>query len=50
MKTNIFNTVNKKKYREHKDGDTVIQYKKEGTANSDPGGEYVDFEDINDNR
>ena len=36
-------------YQEHQEGDTVVQYKQKKTVDSDPGGEYVDFEDINDN-
>ncbi len=35
-------------YTEHKDGETVVQYKKTSKSKSDPGGEYVDFEDVND--
>ena len=31
-------------YKEQKKGETVVQYKKDD--NVDPGGEYVDFEDI----
>jgi hypothetical protein len=49
MKKNFFKDNGQNKYQEHKDGDTVIQYKRERTTNSDPGGEYVDFEDLNDN-
>jgi len=36
-------------YKERKEGETVVQYKKENRDKPDPGGEYVDFEDINDN-
>tara|TARA_B100000945_G_C19901294_1_gene376300 strand:- start:90 stop:344 length:255 start_codon:yes stop_codon:yes gene_type:complete len=35
-------------YKERKEGETVVQYKKENGSKSDPGGEYVDFEDLND--
>ena len=36
-------------YKERHDGETVVQYQKEKRSKSDPGGEYVEFEDLNDN-
>ena len=38
-----------KNYEEQNKGETVVQYKKDSNDKSDPGGEYVDFEDLNDN-
>tara|TARA_Y100001968_G_C19422060_1_gene752312 strand:- start:1616 stop:1873 length:258 start_codon:yes stop_codon:yes gene_type:complete len=35
-------------YKERKEGETVVQYKKQNRSKSDPGGEYIDFEDLND--
>ncbi len=48
IKKNIYKKANDENYKEHKDGETVVQYKKEKKSNSDPGGEYVEFEDLND--
>ena len=39
-----FNHQHKEKYHEKKKGETVVQYEKDSKI--DPGGEYVDFEDI----
>ena len=36
------------KYKKHRNGDTEVSYKK--NQNIDPGGEYVDFEDLNDEK
>ena len=33
-------------FKTHVDGDTEVSYKKDKSV--DPGGEYVDFEDLND--
>ena len=35
-------------YRKHRNGDTEVSYTK--NQNIDPGGEYVDFEDLNDEK
>jgi len=45
MKQNITKKTNNHDYTERKSGETVVQYKKDD--NIDPGGEYVDFEDLN---
>ena len=50
--TRKFNqNINKKpqdsQYQEHHNGETIIQYKKTKKKKSDVGGEYVDFEDLN---
>ena len=38
----------KTNYKQHRNGDTEVSYKK--NQNIDPGGEYVDFEDLNDEK
>tara|TARA_S200000501_G_scaffold223938_1_gene210009 strand:+ start:2567 stop:2725 length:159 start_codon:yes stop_codon:yes gene_type:complete len=38
----------KTNYKKHRNGDTEVSYKK--NQNIDPGGEYVDFEDLNDEK
>ena len=45
MNKNIYQKQKKSTYTEHKSGETVVQYKKD--KNVDPGGEYVEFEDLN---
>ena len=42
---NIHQKQKKSTYKEHESGETVVQYKKD--KNVDPGGDYVEFEDIN---
>ena len=42
---NIHKKQKKPTYKEHESGDTVVQYKKD--KNVDPGGDYVEFEDVN---
>ena len=49
FQNNMQQKSHSKKYKEHNNGDTVVQYKKDSNETSDPGGEYVDFEDLNDN-
>tara|TARA_B100001250_G_C19591628_1_gene696610 strand:+ start:338 stop:589 length:252 start_codon:yes stop_codon:yes gene_type:complete len=35
-------------YKSYQEGDTEVSYKKDKQV--DPGGDYVDFEDVNDNK
>ena len=41
-------TSNSSNFNKKKSGDTEVSYKKENDI--DPGGEYVDFEDLNDEK
>ena len=47
---NMKNQSNPNNYKEHQEGETVVQYKKKTNSKSDPGGEYVDFEDLNEGK
>ena len=40
------NSKRKDNYKKYQEGETEVSYKKDD--NIDPGGEYVDFEDLND--
>ena len=44
---NIHGNYNSESYKEHKSGDTVVQYKKDDKKTSELEGEYIDFEDLN---
>jgi len=46
MSQNFNQKQTKNNYKEHSNGETVIQYTDDN--NIDPGGEYVEFEDLND--
>ncbi len=49
MQKDLNKKYNKKtNYKKHHAGDTEVSYKKD--KNIDPGGEYVDFEDLNDEK
>ena len=45
VKENIKKQSEKTNYKEHTDGETVVTYKKEKEV--DPGGDYVEYEDLN---
>ena len=45
MNQNFNQKKKKNNYQEHSQGETVIQYKDDKKV--DPGGEYVEFEDLN---
>ena len=47
---NMKNQANSNNYHERQEGETVVQYKKKTNSTSDPGGEYVDFEDVNEGK
>ena len=46
LQKNMNKKHNKTEFKKHNEGDTEVSYKKD--KNIDPGGEYVDFEDLND--
>jgi len=48
FKKNMERNSHSNNFAEHRKGETVVQYKKDNKTKSDPGGEYVDFEDLND--
>ena len=45
MNQNFNQKKKKNNFQEHSQGETVIQYKDDKKV--DPGGEYVEFEDLN---
>jgi len=44
------NQADSNNYNERQEGDTVVQYKEKNNSKPDPGGEYVDFEDVNEGK